>query len=121
MRVSSTISALASEIVRPPYKLGNSELNAEEAAVILLSDDILAVQAFCDDNTILCSSQALWSALFECTFSGLHPLFLEVADALLRDEIEGVNPYPEKSYYRPLFWRDSYCASYAPKVVHRSV
>ncbi len=103
-------------IAQPPYKLGTKELSAIEAAAFLLDDNILTVQEFCDDNSVLCSSQRLWRSLFENRFTNLYPLFLEVADALLGNGVEGVNPFEVvgcdvvgcESSYSPLFWRDSY-------------
>ncbi len=90
------------------YRLGKRKLTASEATTALLSDDILAVQSFCDDNTVLCSSSDLWEALFFHRHPDLYPIFWEVAEAFRADGTVGVSPFPEKGSYNPLFWRDSY-------------
>ena len=104
------ISLVIRGIVSQPHRLGHKALTDTEAATILLGDDILAIQEFCNNNVALCSSQALWSALFEDRFPDVHSLFREVADGLFSAGHNGVTPYPflDRGSYNPLFWRDSY-------------
>ncbi len=99
------------------HGLGNAKppidvvLSSTEATTILLGDDILAVQIFCDDNTALCLNDDLWKALFENRFEGLFPLFQEVIDGFRSKGIEGIDPFVtagSKGSYNPLIWRDSY-------------
>ena len=105
---SKVISTIAAEVGAPPYKLGGKEIMIDEATEALHSDSIVTFQAFCYENALLCSSQDLWVALFHERFPELYPVFQEVSEALFNDGVVGVNPFPEKGSYEPLFWRDSH-------------
>ncbi len=105
--MSASLRALMKAVVKQP-KYKKESISKEHATELLLSEDILVAQSFCNENPKLCDSQGLWRHLFEIKFPDLYPLFREASVPFTSNKITGISAIDRTSLRKPLFWRDCY-------------